>query len=225
MKKIMTICGAMLIASLTFTSCKSKNEKKAEQLMDKVNNLKTELIKTPIIDRKLIKNYSLNIESLKDSLNSIRRDEKINGKKIIGDIYSNIEKLNTMLDSVLGIYSINLMKGHYNGEGKQFFLVKNWGYMDFGSIATDITINPNTAVKIFTKDSFGNEEEGNIKLVNIKNESDTLITGDCEIAENGSIYCAFTWRQNNIILKRTYDTNASGTRQTISWESENSIAK
>ena len=221
----MTICGAILFASLILTSCKSKNEKKAEQLMDKANNLKTELIKTSIIDRKLIDNYSLSIESLKDSLNAIRSDEKINGKKIIGDIYSNIEKLNNMLDSVLGIYSINLMKGHYTGEGKQFFLVKNWGYMDFGSIATDITINPNNPVKLIAEDSFGEKNVLNIELLKINNKADTLITGNCEIIGKGKNYCTFTWRPNSIILSRTFQTNKSGTWQEITWESKNSIVK
>jgi hypothetical protein len=210
-----------LIITFSIISCKSKNEKKADKLIENINNLKIEFTNNKNITRGLIDTYYADIKTINDSLKVISRDKKI--KKIKNNIDEKITTIKNVLDSIVGVYSINLIKGDYQGQGKKLILIKDYGYMDFVLITTQINIISKDKINLKAEDSFHEIDLLDLTLVNINNKGDSLITGECKNKEDGKIYCTFNWRKNNIILSRTYQTNATGQWQTLTWESNNII--
>jgi len=210
-----------IIITFSIISCKSKNEKKADQLIENINNLKIELTKNKNITRELINTYYANVKTINDSLKILSRDKKL--KKIKINIDEKITTINNILDSIVGVYSINLIKGNYQGQGKKLFLLKGYGYMDFGFISTQINIISMNKINLEAEDSFHERDLLDVTLANINNKGDSLISGDCKNIEDGKIYCTFKWSKNNIILSRTYQTNSTGQWQTLTWESNNLI--
>ena len=211
----------LLTLTLSLISCKSKNEKKADQLIENLDHLKLELINSKNITRDLLNSYYASIKTISDSVKVVSRDKKI--KEIRNTMDEKLKAVNHVLDSIVGIYSTNIIKGDYEGLGKVLFLLKGYGYVDFGFMTTKISILSQGKIDLRAESSFHEVESLSIKLVNIVNKGDSLISGDCWNIDDANAYCTFTWRKNRIILSRTYQTNATGEWQTLTWESINTL--
>ena len=203
----------LILIIFSFSSCKDRIEKRIEI----INNINDSLMNvvSNIKDKAEAESFNLKIESLGDSVNSIRNDKGYK-KGYLKKTITNLDSLRTLFkirqSVIFNRYASEKITGKYEGNGRTYGYLKNWGKLPNGVIFTKININKTGRVSIdylfSTNKHWANAEA---KISNCIISNDTLIKG--KFIDNKGVVCEFEWNENKLSL------------QNNNWDSENKLVK
>ena len=209
----MKIKYLLILLIFYFSSCKDRIEKR----IDIINNTNDSLMNvvSNIKDKAEAESFNLKIISLADSVNSIKNDKGYK-KGYLKNTITNLDSLITLFkikqSVIFNRYSSEKITGKYEGNGRSYGYIKNWGKVPNGVIFTKININKNGRVSIdylFSNNRRWANAEAKISNCIISNDS--LIKG--KFIDNKGVVCEFEWNENKLSL------------QNNNWDCENKLVK